>query len=177
MSESQKERIANALDGVLEPGETWIVRAIANDILVEDHQVGGSHPSQRLTPELQTRIEMFNDRLSTAGTSFVLYGLVVIFFICVGLHMNWFADWLGPANDKLRSIWVYLLSGVVGFVLLTAVTTAYEKMIYRRDRVEFFHAVRAQGLDTAELFALLKDEEDYENLVEQMKSDADLLSF
>jgi len=176
MSESQKERIAAALEGVIEPGETWIVRAIANDILVDDHEVGG-HSTSRLSPEIQARIEMFNERLSSAGTSFVLIGLVAIFFVCVGLHMNWFQNVLGPLNDKLRSIWVYVLAGAVGFVLLTAMTTIYEKMIYRRDRGRFFNAVRSEGLDTAELFAIIKDNEDYDSLVDQMKSDADLLSF
>ena len=170
MNENHESVIAEALNGIVEPGSSWVVRGIANEVLVEPYQVNSSSEPE-FSPELTARIDSLNERLSSCGSNFFVMAVLAVAIACVGIHLNWFAGLLGPVNEQIQSVWFYLIALVASFMIAGSITNWMEKSLYRGERQGLFDLIRREGLSPSDVYMQIRDNEDLSDLVDQLKVD------
>ena len=174
MSNEKEEQIAAALTDIVDPGTTWVVRRIANEILVEPHEVSSQHRSG-LSAALVARLDALNQRLSDCGGTASLVLLLGVVVMCVGIQLNWFSTLLGPYQVYVQSIWFYLAICGATFFLTGLVTTKWEANLYRRHRDSLFDLIQRDGTTPADVYLKIKDDDELSNLVARMKEDSAFL--
>lgn len=173
---NDEQQIIDALMGVIKPGSSWIVRGIANDILVEPFDVTSGRKKSGFTPELETKVDSLNQRLASAGGASSIAILLGVAMVCVGIHLNWFASVLGAWNESLQSIWFYLIAVIATFFGTGELNSLWEKMVYRRYRNNLFEQIKKDGLTPSQVYVHIKDVEDLHHIASQIKEDDSLLS-
>ncbi len=176
MAENEQHEIADALMNVIEPGSSWIVRGIANDVLVEpfdvaDHQTGGD----TFPPDLEACVDTLNEKLSSAGGDFSLWTLLLAAIGCVGIHLGWFQRWLGDATQYVQSFWFYAAVMVALFFFVGAISSWCEASVYRRWRDRLLREVEQAGLKLSEFYVEIKDSEEFDALFKQLRKDDQFL--
>ncbi|MEL7499084.1 MAG: hypothetical protein AAFN77_15870 [Planctomycetota bacterium] len=172
MSSEDQQEIADALLGVIEPGASWIVRGISNDVLVEPFDVSADR-SQSFSPELETKIDGINARLAE-GSLFLLVGMLTTALVCIGLHLNWFANLLGDANAYLQSFWVYGFAIIAMFFFCGEMASFFERRRYRQLRTTLLEQIRKDGSTLSEVYVKIKDDPELFTICRHIQTD-DLL--
>lgn len=161
--------IAKAVDHLLQPGETWVIRCREEDgieVVPEGMSVLAS-----ANPELYGRLLKVSEQLSSAGGAICIWGPLMVLVLCLGLHLNWFESLLGENVNKLRSVWLYIVATVVSFFLFGGIARAWESVKYRQYRDGVLQAIDRAGLTPHRLIADIEGDDELEHLADQLKAD------
>ena len=174
MEHDKKSQINEVLGDIVEPGKSWLVRGIYNEILVEQYDFS---EAVNRDPELESALIQVSAKLDTAGRNVCWYGMFAIFAICVGIQMHWFDSLIGPKIDLMRSIWVYLLLMVGGLLVAYPIGEWQSYMIYEAKKSLILNAIRNAGKTPKDVIASLKREEDFGSIYDHMKNDKEFFTF
>jgi hypothetical protein len=171
---AQKNDIAKAVEHLVKPGESWIVRK-GEDAEVE---VSRETTSSLATthPDLYGRLLKISEQLSSAGGSFIIWGILAVVVMCVGLHLHWFDSLLGEFVENIRSIWFYLVATVVAFLASVELAQLKERGMYRRCRESILQDVKAAGISPHGLITLVEGDDALSDLADHLKKDKDSMS-
>ena len=160
VSDQEKRQIVERLEGVVQPGSSWIVRGIANDVLVEPHDIAASNQKSHFSNALTTQLDRVNQQISSSGGLIPAAIILMTVLICVGIHLDWFVSLMGEKNLLVQSIWFYLISFVISFFVSGYVAEWFEKRTYRRMRAELMRQIADDGLTLADVYVKIRDDED-----------------
>ena len=170
MADDNQERISGALMGVVEPGSSWIVRGIANDVLVEPFDVTND-PKAKFSSDLVARVDALNERLSNSGTDLGLWMMLATGLACVGIHLNWFESLLGIANPYVQSILFYAAAMIIVFFAMGFLSQLGEQRLYRRFRQSLLDQIKRDGLQVADVYVQIKDDDELDSLAKHLRQD------
>ncbi len=132
--EHRRQQITEAVEHLIQPGEAWVIRK--DEEGMEIARTGQSSLAVS-DPELYGRLLQQSERLNGAGGSMCIWGPLVVLILCLGFHLHWFDILLGPAAEKLRSVWFYGLAVVVSFFLFGSLAQRWERFRYDQSREAF----------------------------------------
>ena len=126
---------------------------------------------ERLHPKLFGRMLSIEAQMQAGYLPYVA-ALMLAVVLILGLHLKWWEDVLGESvSDALQSWWFYLVVPCVLLYLARLGCGRWEKYIYRRCRPGLVELITADHLDRDVLVVTLRDEEELENVVYQLKLD------
>lgn len=171
MSETEKQEIAEALDGVIQPGSSWVVRGIANDVLVEPYDVAAGNRKHSFSHGLVAKLDSVNQIVADSGGLVPLMLVMATIIVCVGLHLNWFNVWIGEKIQFVQSIWVYLPAVTTSFFISGKLSDWFEGRTYRRLRPDLIRQIKGDGLEVSEVYVKIKENEDLSYVARWMRYD------
>ncbi len=174
MEDDKKNQINEVLTNIVEPGESWLVRGIYNDVLVQHYDFV---EATNRDPELESALIHVSAKLDVAGRNVCWYGLFAVFAICIGIQMHWFDQWIGPNIEFMRSIWVYLLFMVGGLLVAYQIGEWQSRRIYEAKKSLVVNAIQNAGKTPKDVIASLRHEESFGSLYDHMKNDGEFFVF
>jgi hypothetical protein len=151
--ENRRENVADALRPVLREGESFNVYCHEGEVWVDG--VDTSVVAAR-HPRLYGRLLALNAELDHAGSGIAQLPVLLVLTFCVGLHLHWFDDLIGPFAEKLNSIWFFGLVLLALFQFLHAVNGFFERAVYRQGRDELLSQLATEQIDRDTLLALIE---------------------
>ena len=170
--EERKIRIAAALEEVVWPGETWTIRRVGAKFEVEEGDRSSLADSQ---PELYGRLLQINEKLSEAGGSLIIVAMIATLAACIGIHLHWLEQLVGPKIDAVRSFWFYGFALVAAFFGSLYSAKAWEGVVYRRLRDNLLRAISDAGLTPHKVLVQIEGDDALDDLADQLKTDPDPL--
>ncbi len=173
--EEQGEReqdIADALAGVLDEGERWLVACRSGRIDVRPAEAASLKPFSEEQPDLYGYLLAVNEVLSEAGTGFVMTSMFVVAAICLAVHMEWIDRLLRIEIERLQSVWVYAFALAATFFGSGQVALWIESMAYRRHREELLRAIRSSGFTLKRLLARIAGDGQLGKVAERLKTES-----
>ena len=135
--------------------------------------VGESYRSkfERMHPKLFGRMLSIQAQMEPGYFPYVAALMLAGVFI-LGLHLKWWDALLGETvNDLLQNWWFYLVAPCILLYLARLACGRWQKYVYRRCRQGLVDLIAAGNLDRDVLLVTLRDEEELESVVYQMKLD------
>lgn len=169
-----QESIAAALVGVIEPGDSWVVRGISNDVLVEPYSVSEHNVGSGFSTDLELKLDVIDAQISSTGGATGLFLMFAVVIACLGIHLNWFAGWLGDALPYVQSFWFYATAIVLMFFVNVALSRRSESVVYRRLRPALIEQIRLDGSTLSQVYVRLKEDDELVSLTKLIREDTDL---
>ncbi len=152
--ENRRDTVADALRPILEEGEAYNVFCHEGEVHVQETDTSVCAVQN---PRLYGRLLSLNTQLDNAGGGIGRLPMLAALTFCVGLHLGWWEDWLGPVlNARLDHVLFYLLVAYVLFQLLSLIWGTLQKRLYRECRDELYLLIAREGLDRDRLLALIE---------------------
>jgi hypothetical protein len=162
------QRWAQNLRDVLNDGDEIVVRCDGDEVHVEETPFGRF---QALHPRLSGRLASIEAQLEMGCLLYLGTFLLPVSTI-LGLRLQWWDDWLGPAlASELNNWWCYLALFSATAYLVNQVYDRLRRRVYRRHRTELFAMIHAEGLDRDTLLPLLQGADDLSGVIRQLKLD------
>jgi hypothetical protein len=168
VDEDRRQRIVQAVDRLIEPGEVWVVRKEGTGVVA---RVSGQSDIALTNPELYGRLLRVNSLLCSAGGAICIWMPLLVLLCCVGLHLGLFEPLWGNALDRIRSVWFYIAVLIISFFLSGGLARAWERIKYRRFREPLMEALRDAEIPPHRLIAEIERDEALDHLSDQLKSD------
>jgi len=170
VQDERATEIAEALEGLLEDGDEWVVSCDEDEIDVRaadeiDEGLDETHP------ELYGHLLEVSKELSNAGINFVWVGVLAMGGVCLAIHMNWIDGLFGIKAEWLQGFWVYLFLLVAAFMVMGYLATQVESLVYARRRKELGESFRRSGMTRWHLLARIEDDPGVEEVAERLKTD------
>ena len=165
-------RIIAALEGILEPGEEFLVRRINDRIEVIPRQEAEENAVRESHPELYGHLLEVNEQISNAGSGTIWVGMLLVASFCVAVHMQWLDRLIGIDTSLFRSLWVYGVVVLAGFVLMLWLINRMEARVYAYHREHLLGSISETGLTRRTLLAQVQDDKNVENVAEKLKNDS-----
>ena len=126
---------------------------------------------ERMHPKLFGRMLSIEARMEPGYFPYAAVLMLAGVFV-LGLHMKWWDGVLGESvNDVLQNGWFYLAAPCVLLYLAHLGCGRWRKYVYRRCRQGLVEQIAADHLDRDVLLVTLRDEDELENIVYQLKLD------
>jgi hypothetical protein len=168
---SRKEVIARALDGVLAEGEQYVVRCSGGEVQIQNME---AMEARQKYPRLYGHMLALHERIDNAGGSLIIFMLAGAGLFCLGVHLEWWDDWLGvAAMAKLRSGWFYLAALVLAFLLGGTIANWLEKRAYRQGRDELIELMKQEKLSRESLLTTILDDATVAKVAEYLVTDVE----
>jgi hypothetical protein len=174
VDEDRKIKIAVALDDVVWPGETWIIRRKGAKFEVEE---GNRSSLADDHPELYGRLLQVNERVSEAGGWMVIVGMLCTLAFCVAVHLDWLVPLAGDKLEPVRSFWFYGFALVLAFFAFAGLAKLWEGVVYRRYRDSMLQSIEKAGTTPQVVLVQIEGDESLDDLADRMKSDEGLIQF
>lgn len=169
--EDRARHVAAALDGILEPGDEYLVRRIGDQIEVVRAEDKGAGSLAATYPELYGRLLQLNQELDSAGNGLIGILLVGVIGLCVATHMQWLDRWLQIDLQSLRSFWVYG-AALVGALLLGGYLAIVKQWyLYRRRRYPLLECIHSAGFFRRTLLARIEKDKSLKEVAGQLRAD------
>lgn len=165
----REQEIADALAGLLDDGERWVVACRNGRIDVRPAEAASLKPFSEEQPDLYGYLLSVNEVLSDAGTSFVVTSMFVAAAVCLAIHMEWIDTLLRIEIERLQSVWVYSFALAATFFGSGHVALWIEAMAYRRHRGDLLLAIRQSGFTLNRLLARIAGDEELGKVAERLK--------
>ncbi len=154
--ENRRETVADAVRPILEEGEAYSVFCHEGEIHVKEADTSVCAVRH---PRLYGRLLSLSAQLDQAGAGISRVPTLAALAFCVGLHLRWWDDFLGPALvDQLNHWLFFLLVFYVIFQGLGIVNNALRRGVYRSGREELFALLAEEKLDRDTLLAMIEDD-------------------
>jgi hypothetical protein len=153
--ENREETIADALRPVLEEGEAYSVFCHEGEVHVKE---ADTSVCAVIHPRLYGRLLSLSTQLDEAGAGYSRLPTLLGLTFCVGLHLHWWDDWLGPILpvERLDHWLFFVLVFYVIFQGLGILNGALQRGIYRRGREELFALMSEAKLDRDSLLSMIE---------------------
>lgn len=175
MTDNQNS-IAAALVGVIKPGDSWVVRAISNDVLVEPYNVSDHNVETRFSSDLELKLDVIDAKISSTGGATGLFLMFAVVIACLGIHLNWFTGLLGDLLPYVQSIWFYATAILLMFFVSVTLSRRSEGVVYRRLRPALMEQIRRDGSTLSQVYVRLKEDDELVSLTKLIREDTDLES-
>lgn len=163
------QRRAQSFVDLLRDGDEVFITCDAGEVQVDE-----SYRSkfERKHTKLFGRMLSVEAQLNTGWFPYLAALLLVGGFI-FGLPLRWWDGILGAAVCEGLQSWIFYLSAPVVILYLAHLgCKQWQKFVYRKHRQELADLIAAEQLDRDVLLVMLRDEEELETVIHQMKLDA-----
>jgi len=169
IDDAEKQRIAEALTGVMPDGRKCFVQCSGGEVTVESQ--GSAAEFRRDHAELYGQLLTANEGISDAGSFVTILLMVGGLLVCLAVHMAWFDGILGVPVGSLQSWWFYVLVAVGVFGIIGAYGSAREQQVYGQYRQEIFLAIDEAGLTKNTVLAAINDDPALKSIAERLRKD------
>jgi hypothetical protein len=162
------QRRAENFRDLLKEGEEITITFFDGKMKVEE-----SYRAQfeRKHSKLFGRMLSVEAQLNTGWVPYFL-GLVVVGVVLFGLQLGWWESGLGKnVCDNLNSYWFYLVLPAAVLYLMSLGCGQWQKWAYRRHRLDLLDLIAAEKLDRDVLLVMMRDLEDLDRLILELKLD------
>ena len=126
---------------------------------------------ERMHPKLFGRMLSIEAQMAPGYVPYFAALMLAGIFI-LGLHLKWWDGMLGETvSDVLQNWWFYIVAPCILLYLAHLGCGQWQKYVYRRCRQGLVELIAADHLDRDVLLVTLRDEEELENVVYQLKLD------
>lgn len=155
--DDRRQHLAGTLRDVLEEGEAYNVYCHEGEVYVNDAETSVCAVRH---PRLYGRLLSLSTRIEEAGAGLGRIPTLLLLIFCVGIHLRWWDDWLGPQLvAQLDSFWFFLLLFFALFQVVGIVSRALQRVVYQGGRDELFALMAPENLDRDLLLALIEGDE------------------
>jgi len=168
-TEEHRQAVTDALTGVLEDGEVFVVARSGDEIVTvvpANPQAGSVPPIMRRDPELYGQLISLNERLDKPAGGFLgiaLIGLAIAACIALvaGVHLPLLSEEL---NAGLANGWAFAGIIVISVLLSWMIKAILRRLAWLGGQGQLARVLRASGLTRGELLAQLRDDDKLERL-------------
>ncbi|MBM3993409.1 MAG: hypothetical protein FJ303_04555 [Planctomycetes bacterium] len=127
---------------------------------------------ERKHAKLFGRLLSIDAQLEPGWTAYMAC-MVVAATLIIGIHLRWFDSLFGEAlGELLQTWWFYAPLAIAMIYLARQANSWYSSFTYRWHRQDLIDIMLVANLDRDLLLVMLRDEEELDNVIHQLKLDA-----
>lgn len=168
----RSEAIIQALDGILDEGECFLVRCSEGQVVAAAITEDGLTPLRLTHEDLYGCMLSVNEDVTSTTLHTLAISVIVAGILSVAIHLEWLGAVLGPVQTSLQSIWVYITLLFLSFFLGLLIDQLIARKKYDRRRSEIMQALFISGLSRYQLLARLEGDASVAQALSLLKSDS-----
>jgi hypothetical protein len=165
------DEISTLLQGNLQEGEGFLVRC--NNFSIEVVPFNESEPFElkHTHEELYGCLLSINEDMTERRFPYFWVLLMMVVFVCLGIHLQWFDGYTGVGLESVRSVWFYISIILASVVIYGVVKSFIERAVYKSRRPELLQAIFEGGITRYRLLARMEGDPGISSIGDKLKID------